>query len=772
MKLIKCYIQNFGKLKDFEFEFQDGINKVKKDNGFGKTTFAAFIKSMFYGLENQTNLKVEKSERKKYMPWQGGVFGGNLEFRINNKKYRIERTFGKKASEDTFKLYNLETNLESKDYSENIGEEIFSINKSAYERSTYIPQGQIQIEMEDSISAKLSNVLESDNDINTSEEALNKLKESRKFYKKERGQGGLIDEKKAKLFDLERKMENNKSDIKAFEERKEQLENKINQIKDLEAQRDKEQKLLSDKIEQDRIMTKKKVYENILAEYKQSKTEYDKYDKFFKKGLPTKSFFENLESKNYEIEKTKIEMENYNISKEEKEELENLQKKFKNVNISTDEINQKIVDYSGIQEIENKIQEENENKKEQEEQLKKLKQIRKNNIMFVILSCILIGAGTLVLFSDIHKGVGIGLISIGIILAFYCLVCKKVKRKIINTRKEIERKNDEISILKEKKDGINKDIDEFIHNYYTSENTNKIIDLTNLKTEYSKYKELQNNKLAKEIAMQKANFKRENLKREVELDLSDYYNEINKSFSDLIQDLKINLNEFENAKKKLKKISTDKSKYEKENDIEAFENLKEINESEDVIKQKIENCNTEIDKIVDEKNQIKNQIEVLENKIDDNEYIESDILTLKEEIEKLEERYKILKKTEELLKESKESFSSSYLKSMILGFNKYLSIIDDKNLKTAVDTNLDVKIEVNGSQKEIKNFSAGYKDLIYICMRFSLIDALYSDELPFVVLDDPFVNLDETKTSKALKIMDEFSKKYQVIYFSCNSSRI
>ena len=75
-------------------------------------------------------------------------------------------------------------------------------------------------------------------------------------------------------------------------------------------------------------------------------------------------------------------------------------------------------------------------------------------------------------------------------------------------------------------------------------------------------------------------------------------------------------------------------------------------------------------------------------------------------------------------------------------------------------------------QKEIKAFSAGYKDLIYICMRFSLIDALFSGEVPFVVLDDPFVNLDESKTSKALEILQEFTKKYQVIYFSCNSSRI
>ena len=283
MKLINCYIQNFGKLKDFSFEFQDGINKIKQDNGFGKTTFASFIKSMFYGLDKQTNIKSEKSERKKYMPWQGGIFGGSIEFEINNKKYRIERTFGKKSSEDTFKLFNLDTNLESLDYSENIGEEIFKINKDAYERSTYIPQGQIQIEMEDSISAKLSNVLESDNDINTSEDALNRLKESRKFYKKDRGQGGLIDEKKSKLFDLERKLENNKSDIKTFEERKEQLDTKIEQIKELKHKREEEQILLSEKIEQDRILTKKQVYDSILADYKQNENECKKYEKFFKK---------------------------------------------------------------------------------------------------------------------------------------------------------------------------------------------------------------------------------------------------------------------------------------------------------------------------------------------------------------------------------------------------------------------------------------------------------------------------------------------------------
>ena len=772
MKLLRCYIQNFGKLQDFSYEFQNGINTIKQDNGFGKTTFASFIKSMFYGLDTQANAKLEKSDRKKYTPWQGGVYGGNIEFEIDNKKYRIERTFGKKASDDTFKLYNLETNLESNDYTENIGEEIFKINKSAYERSTYIPQGQIQIEMEDSISAKLSNVLESDNDINTSEDALKKLNENKKIYKKDRGQGGLIDEKKSKLFELQRKFENSKTDIESFENRKVQLERKINQIKSLEAKREIEQKLLSKKIEQDRIKAKKQVYDNILNDYKQSKDDYIKLDKFFAKGIPTDFFLESLESKNHEIEKSKIEIENYKTSDDEKQELEKLQNKFNNGNITTDGINAKIEEYSQIQEIENKIQEEKNEKDEKEESVKKLKSKRKMNLLLLGFSLFLIIAGVIIILENIQKIAGIGLIAAGVIMAFYCLICKKVRRKITTLNKEIEIIKEDIQQLINSKDKINMQTDEFIKDFCTEVHANKTIDLMNIKTEYSRYRELQNSKLAKEIAMQKALFKQETLKREIETDLSDYFINIDKSYSELMQDLKLKISQFENSKKQLQKATNEKEEYEKENDIKAFENIIEISEPEEKIKNKIEEYNKEIDKIVDEKNQIKNQIEVLENKIDDNEYLESDISKLKEEIDNLEEKYKILKRTEELLKESKESFSSSYLKSMIVGFNKYLSIIDAKELKTAVDTNLDVKIEVNGSQKEIINFSAGYKDLIYICMRFSLIDALFQDETPFVVLDDPFVNLDEIKTSKALEIMNEFAKKYQVIYFSCNSSRV
>ncbi len=772
MKLLKCHIQNFGKLQDFSYDFQDGLNTIKQDNGFGKTTFATFIKSMFYGLDTQANARFEKSDRKRYIPWQGGIYGGSIEFEINSKKYRIERTFGKKATDDTFKLYNLETNLESKDYSENIGEEIFKINKSAYERSTYIPQGQIQIEMEDSINAKLTNMLESDNDINTSEEALKKLNEAKKIYKKDRGQGGLIDEKKTKLYDLQRKFENSKIDIENFETRKNQLEEKINEIHTLENQRIEEQKLLKKKIEQDRVKAKKEVYDSILTKYSSYQEEYKNFEKFFSNGIPTNSFLENLANKNYEIEKTKLEISNCKITDEEAKELEVLQNKYKNGNISIEEIDKNIFEYSQIQDIEEKVNTKKKEKEQKQNDLDIVNKKRKKVLITIILSLLLIIIGSGLIITNIQKIAGISLISTGILFGLFSFLSKNKRRKISSLSKEILNLQKEIEDMQNKKEEINHNVENFLKQYYSAESSNKILDLTSLKTEYSNYKTLLKNKISKDVSLQNLKINLEKLKNEIEDDFKTYYISIDKSYTDLIQDLKIKINQFEESKNQLKDIIDKKEKYEKENNVEEFKNIEEISASEEEIKHKIDVLNNKIDMLNDEKNQIKNQIEVLENRIDESEYLESDIENLKGEISNLEEKYKILNKTEELLKTSKENFSSNYLKSMVIGFNKYLSLIDTKELKTSVDTNLDVKIEVNGSQKEIKTFSTGYKDLIYICMRFSLIDALFSGETPFVVLDDPFVNLDESKTSKALEILQEFTKKYQVIYFSCNSSRI
>ena len=94
MKILSCYIENFGGLSKVKFNFQDGLNIYNKPNGYGKTTLAEFIRAMFYGFTGKGR-DIESNDRKRYYPWNNGKFGGNLVFENKDKRYRIERYFGK-----------------------------------------------------------------------------------------------------------------------------------------------------------------------------------------------------------------------------------------------------------------------------------------------------------------------------------------------------------------------------------------------------------------------------------------------------------------------------------------------------------------------------------------------------------------------------------------------------------------------------------------------------------------------------------------------------
>lgn len=51
-----------------------------------------------------------------------------------------------------------------------------------------------------------------------------------------------------------------------------------------------------------------------------------------------------------------------------------------------------------------------------------------------------------------------------------------------------------------------------------------------------------------------------------------------------------------------------------------------------------------------------------------------------------------------------------------------------------------------------------------LCMRLALIDALFKQEKPFVLLDDEH-------TERALEMLKEIAKNKQVVYMVCNSGR-
>ena len=144
MKLISCHIENFGKLSDLRVDFVEGINLFHEMNGWGKSTLAAFLRVMFYGFDSKKESGSFDKERVVYRPWQGGTYGGEVDFSYQGKVYRISRTFGKTEKTDAFHLYDLMTNLECHDFSSDIGTEIFGLDSASFKRSAFIAQNDCE----------------------------------------------------------------------------------------------------------------------------------------------------------------------------------------------------------------------------------------------------------------------------------------------------------------------------------------------------------------------------------------------------------------------------------------------------------------------------------------------------------------------------------------------------------------------------------------------------------------------------------------------------
>lgn len=152
MKIQECFVENFGGLSGYHFCPGEPLEYLCAPNGSGKTTFAAFVCAMFYGLGSaRTRKNLEEVPRKKYKPWQQGTWGGWIRFTAGGKQYRIERTFSEKEREDTFALIDLDTGMASQDYTENIGEELFGMTKATYQATAFMSWNHMRVEVNENM---------------------------------------------------------------------------------------------------------------------------------------------------------------------------------------------------------------------------------------------------------------------------------------------------------------------------------------------------------------------------------------------------------------------------------------------------------------------------------------------------------------------------------------------------------------------------------------------------------------------------------------------
>ena len=152
--------------------------------------------------------------------------------------------------------------------------------------------------------------------------------------------------------------------------------------------------------------------------------------------------------------------------------------------------------------------------------------------------------------------------------------------------------------------------------------------------------------------------------------------------------------------------------------------------------------------------------------------IRDELLYWQEKKTEDQKRADLLDDTMALLEQAKENLSGSYLGPIRRSFGTYLNRLwPDQDGTILVTPDLDVRLERYGQARELGYFSAGQTDAVMLSMRLALVDALFGEEKPFVILDDPFVNLDDNRTKKALKLLEILSQDRQILYLTCNSSR-
>ncbi len=209
MRILSLYVENFGTLQGYSLSLTAGLNTLLKPNGWGKSSLAVFIKAMLYGLPVSGRRSLTENERKRYTPWQGGVYGGSLDIEIGGRQLRIERTFGQKESEDTLALTDLQTGVcYPTDGLPSLGEAWFGVDAAAYERSTYLSQRETdESDGNLSIHAKLNALVDATDDIGSFDAAMELLEKQRKYYTLSGGRRGAIAQLEESCKQLERQMQ-------------------------------------------------------------------------------------------------------------------------------------------------------------------------------------------------------------------------------------------------------------------------------------------------------------------------------------------------------------------------------------------------------------------------------------------------------------------------------------------------------------------------------------------------------------------------------------
>ena len=712
-----CHIAQFGKWKDADFSFSPGKNSFLWDNGYGKTSFIYFFKLMFYGVSGDRKQDLEENERKHYMPFQGASFGGRIIFRIGEKRYRLERSFGLKKSEDSFRLFDEDSGKESKDYSENIGEELFSWDAESFQRVCMISHEDLHFSMNSRMHAKLGNVAEDQEDMKKFQQVQNILKDGINALSPNRRTGNIF-----KLKMQEEELSSGLYGKEALENAVLSIEKEVLSLTEKEAERKEEGKALEEELSQ-RISEKDSLGK--WMSYAQKKEEWEKAEYRYENAL--KWYYQERFSDIPEEKKALL----------WKEEMQSLQEQIRSIKKEIKKASEVGVENIGgennsVQNIGAEVRIEREPALPFEEvstpgasRAKKdtLKNETLTNEAFgngtkemgqygasPVVLLVLAGLGLIfvLLFFGKLFGMPLGLPSalfllLGILslsLCFFLWWSGEQKRLAWKEKQEEE------EVRQRKLQAI------------------RFASLEELLSRFHKLEDMQD-------------LEREERERKEEF---------------------LRFVEEEGGEQVFSLLE------EKQKEWEECPSLEESRRKLEEFRKEEEERREEIRKKRAER----------ESKVRDLEFMEEQERLLtekKEEREALERRYNLLQKTKAYLEMAKERFALQYKEPILEAFQKYFHSNSTEPLQFQMSEDLELSFVDRGLSREQGYLSEGLQDLCRFCQKLAIFDAMFQEEKAFLLLDDPFSHLDEKNGARARALLEELAESRQIFYFTCSEER-
>src|SRR6266566_1025401 len=84
------------------------------------------------------------------------------------------------------------------------------------------------------------------------------------------------------------------------------------------------------------------------------------------------------------------------------------------------------------------------------------------------------------------------------------------------------------------------------------------------------------------------------------------------------------------------------------------------------------------------------------------------------------------------------------------------------------DKTLDIRVHApeRGDWVDVRSLSQGTLDLVYLVARIGLVRLVTGDRRPPLILDDPFVTFDDDRATRALELLRDIARDFQVIYLT------